>query len=113
MSVSTHVLDVSRGMPAQGVPVAVMVVRGTGSGGKAGVASWITDADGRAGPHTGIAEGAVCELVFDLRSYFSRAGVVRAFFDVVTIRFRVPEPRARCHVPLLVTPWSYTTYRGS
>lgn len=65
-----------------------------------------------AGPWADLPPRAFHALSFDVGSYFRDAGV-DTFFDVITVRFRLPGARSRCHVPLLVGPWSYTTYRGS
>ena len=108
---STHVLDLTRGAPAAGMeielwrldpsPERVKVVR--------------TNADGRTdSPVLGAEEvvpGAY-ELVFAVREYFAAAGVDSPFLDRVPIRFEL-EAGSAYHVPLLVTPWAYSTYRGS
>lgn len=100
MSVSTHVLDAASGRPAVGVPV--RLEDGTG----AVIGETTTDDDGRA---KGLADDlgpGTYRLHFDLAD---RDG----FFPEVTIAFRVSEGAAHHHVPLLLSPFSYTTYRGS
>ena len=104
MSLTTHVLDVSRGRPAAGV--AIELVRG----GEV-VATAVTNADGRTdGPLLERLEAGEYELRFAVGDYF---GGEARFLDVVPVRFGVSEPDAHHHVPLLVAPGGYSTYRGS
>jgi 2-oxo-4-hydroxy-4-carboxy-5-ureidoimidazoline decarboxylase len=114
---STHVLDTRSGRPAEGVSVTLLEV--SDSGDATLLTRATTNRDGRT-EHPLIAGRplpiARYELRFDVGAYFSRLGVAAAdpaFLDVVPIRFSVAEPEGHYHVPLLVTPWSYTTYRGS
>jgi 5-hydroxyisourate hydrolase len=100
MSLSTHVLDTARGRPAAGV--AIELRRGDE------VVTATTDADGRARLLEETPAGRY-ELVFAVGDYFGEA----AFLDRVPVRFNVADPDAHYHVPLLVSPWSYATYRGS
>jgi 5-hydroxyisourate hydrolase len=106
-ALTTHVLDVARGRPAAGV--AVELWRDDKL-----VSSAETDADGRVAEPL-VAEGALREGLYELRfavgAYFGEQE--DGFLDVVPVRFRVADAGARYHVPLLVTPWSYSTYRGS
>ena len=104
-SLTTHVLDAARGRPAAGVAVELR------RGGEL-VAAASTNADGRTDEPLvppGSLEAGDYELVFAVGAYFGERG----FLDRVPVRFRVTDPAAHYHVPLLVTPWSYTTYRGS
>ena len=101
MSLSTHVLDTARGRPAAGVAIALTLPDGT-------TRSAATDDDGRARLLDDTATGEY-ELVFAVGDYFGE----RAFLDRVPVRFTVSDPDAHYHVPLLVSPWSYSTYRGS
>jgi 5-hydroxyisourate hydrolase len=101
MSLSTHVLDTARGLPAAGVGIDLTLPDGT-------TRTAVTDADGRARLLDELAAGEY-ELVFAVGDYFGE----RAFLDRVPVRFIVADPAARYHVPLLVSPWSYSTYRGS
>jgi 5-hydroxyisourate hydrolase len=100
MRLSTHVLDTAHGRPAAGVPVELRrdgeLLVSTG-----------TDADGRA--HFGEVAAGTYELEFTIGDYFGE----RAFLDRIPIRFTVADPTAHYHVPLLVSPWAYSTYRGS
>ncbi|GDY29734.1 hydroxyisourate hydrolase [Gandjariella thermophila] len=102
MSLSTHVLDTARGRPAAGI--AVRLEQGTGDGWRE-VARGETDADGRIG---GWCPGAgVHRLVFDV------ADLHEGFFPEVTVVFRIADAEQHHHVPLLISPFGYTTYRGS
>ena len=97
---TTHVLDTTRGVPAAGVAIELR------HGGDVVAAK--TDADGRARLLNATAAGEY-ELVFAVGDYFGE----RAFLDRVPVRFAIADPDAHYHVPLLVSPWSYSTYRGS
>jgi len=99
-TLSTHVLDTARGRPAAGVGVELR---------RDGVelASAATDEDGRA--RFGEVELGTYELEFAVGAYFGEA----PFLDRVPIRFTVSDVSTHYHVPLLVSPWSYSTYRGS
>jgi 5-hydroxyisourate hydrolase len=100
VSLSTHVLDTARGRPAAGV---ALVLRRGGEP----VASAVTDADGR---HSfGDVGAGELELEFAVGDYFGS----RAFLDRVPVRFTIADAGAHYHVPLLVSPWAYSTYRGS
>jgi 5-hydroxyisourate hydrolase len=115
-NLTTHVLDTAHGCPAAGMHVALFRVDD-------GVARELTqaalDADGRF-PGT-LLDGDECRagryrLVFDVAAYFRGRGAVVAeppFLDVVPIDFGIAAPGEHYHVPLLVSPWSYSTYRGS
>ena len=114
---STHVLDTHAGRPAAGV--AIELVELSAQGPERGVARAFTNADGRtdapliAGRPLPI--GAY-ELRFSVGDYFRSRSVSVAeppFLDIVPVRFNIAEPEGHYHVPLLVTPWSYSTYRGS
>ena len=101
MSVSTHVLDAALGRPAVGVPVAL-----TGPGGL--IAESTTDSDGRVAALAGHVAVGTYRLRFDLDAY--RPG---GFYPEVVVAFRVTDPAAHHHVPLLLSPFAYSTYRGS
>ena len=113
---STHVLDNVRGKPAQGVKITLYEV---GASARSLLKESVTNADGRtdepliAGEPLRIGS---YELQFDVAQYFTENAVAQSappFLDVVPIRFSIAEPEGHYHVPLLVTPWSYSTYRGS
>lgn len=114
---STHVLDTHAGRPAAGVGVTLVELAAAGE--SRIVAETATNADGRtdapliAGRPVPIGR---YELRFAVGGYFAGQGVTLSdppFLDVVPIRFAVAEPEGHYHVPLLATPWSYVTYRGS
>lgn len=114
---STHVLDTHAGKPAAGIQVELHEIAGLGS--PRLIARAVTNADGRTDqPLVGgrpIPAGTY-ELHFSVASYFAQRGVPLAdppFLDVIPLRFSAAEPEGHYHVPLLVTPWSYSTYRGS
>jgi 5-hydroxyisourate hydrolase len=100
LSLTTHVLDTARGRPAAGV--AIELRRGDE------LITATTDEDGRARLLETTPAGSY-ELVFAVGDYFGEA----TFLDRVPVRFNVADPDAHYHVPLLVSPWSYSTYRGS
>jgi 5-hydroxyisourate hydrolase len=114
---STHVLDTVRGGPAEGVEVELFAVGRDGS--RLALLRTLTNADGRTDAPLISASAArvgTFELVFHIGAYFRRSGAHSAdppFLDVVPIRFSVADPKAHYHVPLLASPWSYSTYRGS
>jgi 5-hydroxyisourate hydrolase len=104
VSLTTHVLDLASGLPAAGV--AITLLRGDEV-----LARAVTNADGRTdGPLLDVLERGEYELRFAVGDYF---GVEPRFLDVVPVRFGVGDPDAHHHVPLLVAPGGYSTYRGS
>ena len=107
--ISTHVLDTARGRPAAGVPVALERVAGDG----AVIARAVTDADGRVRElaPASLAAGDY-RLTFDTGAYFATLGV-EGFYPLVTVVFSLRDPSQHHHVPLLLSPFGYTTYRGS
>ena len=109
--ITTHVLDTASGSPAAGV--AIVLELETDDGWTA-LGSGTTDADGRL--RTLLAPGAlragVHRLVFDVGAYFAARGT-STFWREVTIEFVVKDPGAHYHVPLLLSPFGYSTYRGS
>jgi 2-oxo-4-hydroxy-4-carboxy-5-ureidoimidazoline decarboxylase len=113
---STHVLDNVSGKPAMGVTVSLYEV---GASARALLIETVTNADGRTDQPL-MAGGPLrigsYELHFAVADYFAANGATQSdppFLDVVPIRFSIAEPEGHYHVPLLVTPWSYSTYRGS
>ena len=110
--ITTHVLDIARGRPAAGVPVTLET---KGEGGWAVVGRGSTDADGRlrdlAPAEFVLSEGAY-RLTFDAGAYLSAAGI-EGFYTEVVVSFVVRDASAHHHVPLLLSPYGYTTYRGS
>jgi len=114
---TTHVLDTTSGRPAAGVEIEVFEL--TPAGTWSLIAQTKTNADGRTdAPLIPAAQARVgkFELVFHIGAYFAAKGAALAsppFLDLVPIRFGVADPSAHYHVPLVATPWSYSTYRGS
>lgn len=112
---STHVLDTARGKPAQGVRVELYRVSGAE---RSKVTEATTNADGRTdAPLIGRGElqAGTYELVFHVAAYFTGFPTASdpPFLDQVTLRFTAADTSAHYHVPLVMTPWSYSTYRGS
>ena len=113
---TTHVLDTAQGIPAARVKYTLYLIEHDR---RIEVASGKTNADGRVdGP---LVEGetftsSTYELAFDIGAYFHLQSIDvndPPFLDIVTIRFTVADATAHVHVPLLVSPWAYSTYRGS
>ena len=112
ISISTHVLDTSLGQPAPEIPVVLerqekrqWVVVGGG----------VTDGDGRV--RTALTQGTLApagiyRLVFETGPYFARRGV-NAFYPQVSVIFEASDAQGHYHVPLLLSPYGYSTYRGS
>src|SRR5579862_8851978 len=115
--ISTHVLDTQRGGPAAGVAIEFFEI--VSSGNSRLICRTITNADGRTDRPLIAAQPipiAQYELRFGIGEYFARQATSAAdppFLGVIPIRFAVADPEAHYHVPLLATPWSYSTYRGS
>ena len=113
---TTHVLDTSAGRPADGLSIALDRLE---AGGPVRLAETVTNSDGRC--DAPLLEGdaftaGVFELVFAAGAYFRRRGVALPdppFLDAVSIRFGIAAPDEHYHVPLLISPYGYSTYRGS
>jgi 5-hydroxyisourate hydrolase len=112
-AISTHVLDLTLGRPAQGVEVTLSARTADGRWDE--LAYGVTDADGRIRDllpvGTALAAGSH-RLRFDTLAYFLALGV-RTFYPEVIVTFLVDDPSAHHHVPLLLSPFGYSTYRGS
>lgn len=112
--VSTHVLDTMHGIPAAGLTIELWEPGGTRP-----LKSCKTNADGRTDEHIVTADEmrtGTFELRFDVAAYFRARGATLPdppFLSEVTVRFGIADTKAAYHVPLLVSPWSYSTYRGS
>ena len=112
---TTHVLDTANGCPASGIAVSLYRV----SDGRELIAEAITNSDGRLDQpllqDEAFTIGAY-ELTFEAGDYFRSIQAELpepAFVDQVVLRFGIASPEQHYHVPLLVSPWSYSTYRGS
>lgn len=108
--ITTHVLDTSRGRPAEGVPVRLDVRMDDGW---RSLGSSLTDRDGRAQDlFTGDPPAGTYRLTFGTATYFAFNGV-EGFYPLVEVVFEVRDPSQHHHVPLLLSPFGYSTYRGS
>ena len=109
--ITTHVLDTARGRPAAGMRVVLEAQAGDGW---AVVGTGVTDADGRV-PGL-VAEGqlaaGVHRLTFATGEWFAAQGLA-GFYPQVSVVCRIEDPADHYHVPLLLSPWGYSTYRGS
>ncbi|KAA2256083.1 hydroxyisourate hydrolase [Solihabitans fulvus] len=111
MSISTHVLDAALGRPAVGLAVRLERVEESGprlvAAGHTGIdgrlSDWVADGELAAGVH---------RLVFDTGAYHASAGTP-TFYPEVVVTFLVADPAEHHHVPLLLSPFAYSTYRGS
>jgi 5-hydroxyisourate hydrolase len=115
---TTHVLDITQGRPAAGVAVELWAVD-PASDRRLLLTMVHTNSDGRTAEPLlsgGDFHAGTYELIFFVGDYFKEQGIgasEQPFLDRVPVRFGVSDPAAHYHVPLLVTPWSYSTYRGS
>ncbi len=105
MSVSTHVLDSVLGRPAEGIAVRLLA-------GDRMVAEGVTDADGRCRLTEESTDEGTHRLVFDTGTWFATQQR-ESFYPEVVLTFAVREPAEHHHVPLLLAPFAYSTYRGS
>ena len=111
--ITTHVLDTARGRPAGGIRVSLEHVDGNDHWQPVG--QGVTDSDGRLRtlmPEATQPVPGVYRLLFDTRAYDAHLGV-DSFFSLVTVTFEVSDASDHYHVPLLLSPFGYTTYRGS
>ena len=112
-TISTHILDTGCGRPAGGVHVDLQVRNDDDSW--AALAEAWTDEDGRVKPFFLVEthlEAGVYRLIFDTESYFSTLNV-KCFYPQVTIVFEIDDTTQHYHIPLLLCPYGYSTYRGS
>ena len=116
MGLSTHVLDTAHGCPAAGMRVTLQRLEGERA---VTLKTVLLNADGRA--EGGLLDAASLEpgryrLLFEVAAYFRGRGVALPdppFLDTVPLEFGIADPASHYHVPLLASPWSYGTYRGS
>jgi hydroxyisourate hydrolase len=106
-TISTHVLDTARGIPAAGIPISLARVDGAS---RTALGQRTTNADGRTDTPLGkeLTPGTY-EIVFHVAPYLG----THAFYDEITVRVVLDGARDRYHIPLLLAPYSYATYRGS
>lgn len=110
-AITTHVLDTALGRPAAGVPVRLQAVNASGT--VTDLAAATTNPDGRIpdlGPDR--VDPGTYRLAFDTRTYFASTGR-ETFFPEAVVTFRIDDPQQHFHVPLLLSPFAYSTYRGS
>ncbi|MBM4357743.1 MAG: hydroxyisourate hydrolase [Deltaproteobacteria bacterium] len=109
--ITSHVLDTARGRPAEGVPVAIDIAR---DGAWVRLAESVTNDDGRVpGFVAGHAlERARYRVTFDTAAYFAKHGQT-GFYPYVEVVFEITAPDQHHHIPLLLSPYGYSTYRGS
>ena len=113
---TTHVLDTARGMPAEGITILLYRVSGNA---RDKIAESMTNADGRTDAPILASEQfrtGTYELIFQTGDYLRATGQAEGdilFLDQVPIRFGMSDPDAHYHVPLLLSPFGYSTYRGS
>ena len=110
--ITTHVLDLATGKPASGVRVVLATIV---DGIRTTVASGVTDANGRLEdllPNARKLDAAIYELTFETGVYFTSHGV-QPFHPRASVIFEITDAEQHYHVPLLISPYGYTTYRGS
>ena len=114
--ISTHVLDIARGIPAQGIAVELHFITGAE---RRLVAAVTTNAAGRTDAPLvagDTLDTGIYELTFHAADYFHRSGVTLSappFLGVIVVRVGIADARGTYHVPLLLSPYGYSTYRGS
>ena len=109
--ITTHVLDTSQGRPAAGVPVILEIQK---AGGWQEISKGATDADGRLRHllEPGALGAGIYRLTFETSVYF-HARKIHGLYPQITIAFQVAAPKEHYHIPLLLSPYGYSTYRGS
>jgi len=111
--ITTHVLDLVLGLPAEGL--AIVLEQGDASGAWVELARGATGADGRLTtlrPTNTALEAGVYRLRFATSAYFSKRGM-SCFYPEVLLTFQIDDPAGHYHVPLLLSPYGYSTYRGN
>ncbi len=110
---TTHVLDTAHGCPAAGIKIELYRIE---SNKRSQLRSIVTNADGRSDTPLLIDDEfqvGCYELMFEVGAYFKSRNVESPFLDHVPVQFNIADNSVHYHVPLLVSPWSYSTYRGS
>jgi 5-hydroxyisourate hydrolase len=111
--ITTHVLDTTNGMPGRGIAVSLEIARGPDQWNE--LARGVTNDDGRIGefdPPLAPLESTVYRLRFATGAYFHALGV-RAFYPEVHVVVQIDDPARHYHIPLLLSPFGFSTYRGS
>ncbi|HMF55385.1 MAG TPA: hydroxyisourate hydrolase [Pyrinomonadaceae bacterium] len=113
-TITTHILDISRGRPASSVQVSLEMQNNADGSWRALSEAW-TDEDGRVKvfilPGTNLDVG-IYRLIFDVGAYFSALGI-KCFYPQVSVAFKIEDAAQHYHIPLLLSPFGYSTYRGS
>lgn len=105
-----HVLDTAAGRPAEGIQVALYEIAGED---RKQLGMTQTNVDGRTeAPLANPLKAGLYEIAFMVAPYFKTHGIA-SFYDVITVRVRLDDTDTKVHVPLLLSPWGYSTYRGS
>lgn len=117
ITLSCHSLDTTLGIPAKGMPVRLqrkMKKNGTTLLAKKWetISDHETNADGRIRDFSPLSEAGTYKMIFDTAEYFKKTGILQYFYPQVKIVFTV-EPGQHYHIPLLISPYGYSTYRGS
>ncbi len=110
---TTHVLDTAHGCPAAGIKIELYRIEFNK---RSKLRSIVTNADGRSDTQLLIDDEfqvGCYELMFEVGAYFKSRSVESPFLDHVPVQFHIADASVHYHVPLLVSPWSYSTYRGS
>jgi 5-hydroxyisourate hydrolase len=111
---TVHALDTALGQPAVGLPLSLFRI---GNVVRTQLGAWHTNTDGRC--DTPLLAGdallpGAYEIVFNVRAWREKAGAADAgFYDLIPIRFRITDTASHYHIPLLLSPYGYSTYRGS
>lgn len=111
--ITTHVLDTTQGKPAMGIPIALERLDAAGRWTE--LARGVTDADGRIRdllPAGHVLAAGTYRMSFETAAYFEASGV-RGFYPSVPVVFELHQPAEHYHIPLLLSPYGYSTYRGS
>ncbi len=114
-TITTHALDTSLGHPARGLPLRLEAYIGSQDAWMP-VKDAVTNDDGRVDAFTDDVQivAGIYRVTFDTETYFrSTEGIDRWFYPYVTIVFEIDDPTAHFHIPLLISPFGYSTYRGS
>lgn len=112
-AITTHILDTTTGKPGAGIPI--VLARKTHSAGWQVIAEGITDISGRVDDLLSTREAFLpghYRLIFEIGPYFLLQSI-ECFFPQVTVSFVVKDPMQQYHVPLMLSPFGYSTYRGS
>jgi 5-hydroxyisourate hydrolase len=115
-NLTTHVLNTAQGCPGSGIPIDLWRIEATT---RSRIKTLVTNADGRTNEPFLTAEtlrSGTYELVFHVGAYFAQQAIglpELPFLDVIPIRFSITDINQHYHIPLLVSPWAYSTYRGS